>query len=171
MPHERPSSSALLLKATPIANFVCGCTDALVVRTHVQGVDRFLAGCKVPRAHFNAAGRGFPDVSAVGVSFQIVINGKVVPVGGTSASSPTFAAILSLINSERLSRGKEPLGWANPLLHAAAAANAAAYHDVTIGNNAHGQCGGFNATVGWDPMTGWGTPNFPALAAHLIAAP
>ena len=112
---------------------------------------------KVPRANFNASGRGFPDISAVGVAFQIVVNGNVSPVGGTSASSPTFGAILSLVNSERLSKGKKTLGWANPLLHAAAAVAAgSSYHDVTQGNNAHGQCDGFNATVGWDPMTGTG---------------
>lgn len=81
-----------------------------------HGVTGFLAGCKVPRSHFNASGRGFPDISAVGVAFQIVVNGKVGNVGGTSASSPTFGAILSLVNSERLSKGKKTIGWANPLL-------------------------------------------------------
>lgn len=135
-----------------------------------KGANEFLAGCPVPRSNFNASGRGFPDVSAVGVAFQIVINRQVNSVGGTSAASPTFGAILSLINSERLSRGKKTIGWANPLLHAAAEASTTSYHDVTKGNNAYDQCAGFNATVGWDPMTGWGTPNFPELAKQLANA-
>lgn len=133
-----------------------------------DGVGKFLAGCQVPRSNFNARGRGFPDVAAVGVAFQIVVNGKVEHVGGTSAASPTFGAILSLVNSHRLSHGKKTIGWANPLLHAAAAASSTSYHDITEGNNGYGQCAGFNATVGWDPMTGWGTPNFPELVRQLI---
>jgi tripeptidyl-peptidase-1 len=56
------------------------------------------------------------------------------------------------------------------LLHAAAEAGSASYHDITQGNNAFGKCAGFNATVGWDPMTGWGTPNFPELVKHFIDA-
>ena len=135
-----------------------------------KGVGKYLAGCQVPRSNFNASGRGFPDVAAVGVGFQIVVNRKVMPVGGTSAENPTFGAILSLINSARLSRGKQTIGWANPLLHAAAEAGSASYHDITQGNNAFGKCAGFNATVGWDPMTGWGTPNFPELVKHFIDA-
>lgn len=107
----------------------------------------------------------------------MVINGQVFPVGGTSASSPTFAAILSRLNSVRLSQGKRTLGWVNPLLYSLAAAHVQptqhhptvaadsgpAFHDVTRGNNAYGECVGFDAAVGWDPMTGLGTPNYPAL--------
>ena len=42
-----------------------------------------------------------------------------------------------------------------------------AFHDVVHGNNAHGDCQGFDATVGWDPMTGLGTPFYPVLVAGL----
>lgn len=131
-------------------------------------VERFLKGCTVPRELFNASGRAFPDVSAVGNGFQIVVNGKVVPVGGTSASSPTFGAVLSLINSRRLAAGKRTLGWVHPLLYSAARTQPSSFHDVVHGNNAYRSCVGFDATVGWDPMTGLGTPNFPGLLAQLL---
>ena len=38
-------------------------------------------------------------------------------VGGTSASSPTFAAIVSLLNDARLAKGKPVLGFLNPWLY------------------------------------------------------
>jgi tripeptidyl-peptidase-1 len=131
-----------------------------------KAIPPFIAHTGVPPALFNASGRGFPDVSAVGVNFQVVINGRTVGVGGTSASSPTFAAILSRVNTVRLAAGKATLGWANPWLYAAHSASPSAFHDVTRGNNAHGACEGFNATAGWDPMTGLGTPNWSTLITH-----
>ena len=176
----RLTSSRLVLRHFPLADAVTGKEVGVGFSSggfsrhfpmpsyQSEGVGKFLAGCQVPRSNFNARGRGFPDVAAVGVAFQIVVNGKVEHVGGTSAASPTFGAILSLVNSHRLSHGKKTIGWANPLLHAAAAASSTSYHDITEGNNGYGQCAGFNATVGWDPMTGWGTPNFPELVRQLI---
>ena len=108
------------------------------------------------------------DVSAVGWNFQYVINGVVGHVGGTSASSPTFAAVLSVLNSARLAAGKSTLGWVNPFLYAAAAQSKTAFHDVTVGNNAYSTCMGFNATKGWDPMTGVGTPNYEELVKIAV---
>ena len=58
-----------------------------------KAVESFLQHhTSVPRKFFNASGRGFPDVSAMGTGFEVVINGAISRVGGTSASSPTFAA-------------------------------------------------------------------------------
>ena len=49
--------------------------------------------------------------------FQVVAGGRVESVGGTSASSPTFAAIVALLNDVRISNGKPPLGFLNPALY------------------------------------------------------
>jgi len=91
----------------------------------------------VPKNLFNASGRAFPDVSAAGVNFQYVINGKVGHVGGTSAASPAFAAVISLLNSARLAANKPTLGWVQPLLYRVASSSQLAFHDVTIGSNPH----------------------------------
>jgi len=40
---------------------------------------------------YNAQGRGYPDVSLLGVNYQVVINGAVQDIFGTSASTPVFA--------------------------------------------------------------------------------
>lgn len=49
--------------------------------------------------------------------FQVVVGGRVESVGGTSASSPTFAAVVTLLNDFRIASGKPPLGFLNPLLY------------------------------------------------------
>ena len=64
-------------------------------------VRRFLRTCPVRGALFNRSGRAFPDVSAVGWQFQYVINGAVGHVGGTSASSPAFAAGFGVAHNSR----------------------------------------------------------------------
>ncbi|KAJ5175794.1 Tripeptidyl-peptidase sed1 [Penicillium canariense] len=108
---------------------------------------------------YNRIGRGYPDVSAIGDN--VIIVNKLVPtaIGGTSASAPVFAAILTRINEERLAAGKPTVGFVNPVLYA----HPEAFFDVTQGNNAGCGTNGFSAAEGWDPVTGMGTPNYPAL--------
>ncbi|PIL26515.1 hypothetical protein GSI_12273 [Ganoderma sinense ZZ0214-1] len=69
-----------------------------------------------------AHGRAFPDVATQGVQFAINVAGQFHGVDGTSASSPTFAAIVSLLNDARLNKGQAPLGFLNPLLYSQGAA-------------------------------------------------
>jgi len=113
--------------------------------------------------YYDPSGRATPDVAALGIGFQVVDGGRVISVGGTSASCPTFAGIVSLLNDIRLNNKKPTLGFLNPWLYSIQAKNA--FFDVTVGNNRHGCCGltGFKAAPGWDPVTGLGTPNFDVL--------
>lgn len=62
--------------------------------------------------------RGYPDVSANGVNYVIAIDGEFSYVYGTSASSPTFGSVLTLINAARLDVGKSSIGFINPVLYA-----------------------------------------------------
>ncbi|KAG7091987.1 hypothetical protein E1B28_008374 [Marasmius oreades] len=104
-------------------------------------------------------GRAYPDIAAQGTNFQVIVGGKVTSVGGTSASSPTAAAIIALLNDVRLAAGKSSLGFLNPFIYK----NGAAFNDITSGNNPGCGTNGFDAGVGWDPVTGMGTPNFAKL--------
>jgi tripeptidyl-peptidase-1 len=100
-----------------------------------------------------------PDVAAIG---QAIVNfGDKQPylVGGTSASAPVFAAILTRINEERLGAGKPPVGFVNPTLYA----NPQAFNDIVVGSNPACGTKGFKCAEGWDPVTGLGTPNYPEL--------
>jgi tripeptidyl-peptidase-1 len=65
---------------------------------------------------YNSAGRGYPDVSAVGDNVAIFTGGQEGLIGGTSASSPCFGAILNRINEERIAAGKSTIGFVNPTL-------------------------------------------------------
>jgi tripeptidyl-peptidase-1 len=123
---------------------------------------------------YNTKGRGFPDVAAQGTRFRVVDKGTQISVGGTSASAPAFAAIVGLLNNARLSSGKPALGFLNPWLY-----DQGKYglNDITGGGSTG--CTGrsiysglpapyvpyasWNATEGWDPVTGLGTPNFAML--------
>ncbi|KAJ6516949.1 family S53 protease-like protein [Mycena vitilis] len=110
---------------------------------------------------FNRTGRGFPDVAAQGVNFEIAWDAETGTVDGTSCSSPTFASIIALLNDQLVAAGKPPLGFLNPFLYSAA--GRAALNDITSGTNPGCNTNGFSATAGWDPVTGLGTPNFALL--------
>ena len=121
-----------------------------------------------PPTFFPKEGRAVPDVSALGEGYQTVVNGGVEAVGGTSAATPAFAAMVSLLNEARAKQGKPPMGFLNPFLYQ----NPQAFNDITQGNNKIGRGGqkmtnGYECTVGWDPVTGLGTPKFGSL---LVAA-
>ncbi|KZT65386.1 subtilisin-like protein [Daedalea quercina L-15889] len=115
---------------------------------------------------FNTTGRAYPDVAAYGTRYNIKSGEQTLIVSGTSASTPTFAAIVALLNDQLLGAGKSALGFLNPWLYSTAAGKGA-LNDVVDGNNLACSAGttGFYATTGWDPITGLGTPNFTLLAS------
>merc|ERR1712100_1009010 len=117
-------------------------------------------------------GRGSPDVSLLGEKFEVYTSGwngglEKIAVGGTSASTPTWGAIISLLNEECLSAsgGSKTLGFVNPLFYQ----NADAFNDITKGSNAIGNnaASGWKCTSGWDAATGLGTPKFTNLQSGV----
>ncbi|KAK0206859.1 tripeptidyl peptidase A [Desarmillaria ectypa] len=109
---------------------------------------------------YNASGRGIPDVSALAVNYRIWYRGKASSIGGTSASAPAFAGLVALLNDAKLKVSNSTLGFLNPLLYEKGLAG---LNDIKSGNNPGCGTKGFNATKGWDPATGLGTPNFGKL--------
>lgn len=113
-------------------------------------------------------GRATPDVSALGEGFSVIVGGRVQSVGGTSASAPTFAGIISLLNEASIAKGGKQLGFLNAWIYQ----NADAWNDVVKGTNRIGRSGqplkyGWDAIKGWDAATGLGSPNFQKLLATL----
>lgn len=122
-------------------------------------------GSNAPASGYNAAGRGYPDISLIGVNYQIYLNGYPAIVYGTSCSSPVFAAFVTLVNSKRLSSNLTAIGFINPTLYSVGYNYTlgipnnynATFNDVTSGNNkccasgSHPQCctSGFTAVKGW----------------------
>ena len=62
-------------------------------------------------------GRGYPDLALSGVSYIVTVGGDSLAFSGTSASTPGVAGIISLVNTARLTAGKSPVGWFNPVLY------------------------------------------------------
>jgi len=126
--------------------------------------------------YWNPANRGFPDVSAVGENVCILDPGTPCEfVGGTSASTPIWGAIITLLNSDRLTAGKSPLGFVNPLIYKMYGLNKNLFFNnkMDIGNNG-AECGpqmGFNAVHGWDPLTGCGSPKFANIRKYVATLP
>ncbi|KAH8647568.1 peptidase S8/S53 domain-containing protein [Tricladium varicosporioides] len=113
--------------------------------------------------YYNQSGRAYPDVSAQGVYFHTLLNGTDNLLSGTSASAPAFAAIVALLNSDRISNGLPSFGLLNPWLYSKAAGT---FTDITLGKGSgcsQVNGSGFPATKGWDPVTGLGTPDFKKL--------
>ncbi|KAF8969344.1 subtilisin-like protein [Flammula alnicola] len=108
---------------------------------------------------------GIPDVSAQADLFKVFIGGGAFLIGGTSAASPTFAGFVALLNDVRLKAHLPPLGFLNPFLYSKGFEG---LNDITSGNNAGCGTPGFNATKGWDPVTGLGTPNFGKLKELVV---
>jgi tripeptidyl-peptidase-1 len=69
-----------------------------------------------PGKLFNKAGRGYPDVAAIGENFRVVLRGYPNRMHGTSVAAPIWASILTLINEERLAVGKRPVGFVHQVL-------------------------------------------------------
>jgi len=126
----------------------------------------FNSGVALPDAgQFNASGRAYPDVSALAGQangYCVAAKGKFLKVGGTSAACPVFAGAVAMLNDRLLSRGEQAMGFLNPWIYGVAGP-AGVFFDVTQGTNNAGIGNGFTATAGWDPATGFGTPNFEAM--------
>ncbi len=119
-----------------------------------------------PADHFNASGRVTPDVAAAATNFQLLTKGAWGCLSGTSASTPVFAGMVSLVNDALVGAGKPTVGFINPALYRAASVG----FDVTEGNNKAQFCpAGFSAAEGFDAVTGWGSPTWEKLQAALMA--
>merc|ERR1711935_1122319 len=120
------------------------------------------------QAYWNNSGRGYPDVAALGgqKTSYCVQAGSFEGVAGTSASCPVVAGIFARLNGLRLAAGKPALGFLNPFIYQ----NPQAFQDVKAGTNHANSKYGFTAVEGWDAATGFGTPNYEALAEVVMSA-
>lgn len=122
-----------------------------------------------PVSGYTASGRGYPDISLLGYNYAVVIGGSTYGVSGTSASSPSFAALVALVNAARVNAGKSNLGFINQGIYEGYASFA---HDITSGTN---NCTagivccsqGFASAVGWDPTTGYGSVDYPSFFTYF----
>jgi len=103
--------------------------------------------------------RNGPDVAAnANYSFYVCADQTTCTenlYGGTSFSPPMWAGYNALANQQAAENGKPPVGFIDPTLYTIGLSSNydSDFHDITTGSN------GYEATVGYDLVTGWGTPN------------
>jgi subtilase family serine protease len=124
-----------------------------------------------------SANRGVPDVAGDagqqgGIPVVFAAGGRtwIVSATGTSAAVSLWAGLMALADQY----AHHSLGFVNPAIYRIARSSKyhKAFHDVTTGNNklaVGGTIGyfGYQAAPGWDPVTGWGTPNAQVLVPLL----
>jgi hypothetical protein len=123
--------------------------------------------------------RFVPDVSltAAGHDGYLVVQGHTSTVsglgavGGTSASSPSFAGLMALVNQ------KTATSWGNANTKFYSLANAqyasggtVIFHDVTSGNNSVPGVTGFSCGTGYDAVTGVGTVDANSMVNNWTGA-
>jgi subtilase family serine protease len=122
--------------------------------------------------------RGVPDVAADGdpVTGVAVITGNagggytLSGHAGTSASAPLWAGIIALADQY----ARRHLGFVNAAIYQIARGPhyRQAFHDVTTGSSNTAEfppatITGYRAGPGWDPVTGWGSPDAQVLIPLL----
>src|SRR5215471_10568355 len=122
------------------------------------------------------ATRGVPDVAAdadhrPGMAIAFSGGGKayILGGGGVSVAAPLWAAVIALAGQY----AGHHLGFVNPALYriGRSAHYHQAFHDATTGTNTvtfpPQTITGYHAAPGWDPVTGWGSPNAQVLVPLL----
>lgn len=143
--------------------------------------------------------RGSPDVAALaGGDFRYAVldsdfkddETRIKADGGTSAATPLWAALTAQFNAIFADQRLNQLGYYNDLLYIAAVVAPASFNDILLGSNINSfydvpyKTGyynsntgsymiptgdGYDATPGYDLVTGLGTPNGELLARALTA--
>ena len=126
--------------------------------------------------HGISTGRGVPDVAgeadqATGWAFVFTGGSQrwIMSAFGTSASASLWGGLMALADQY----ARHDLGFVNPAIYRIGRGSSyhQAFHDVTTGSNIVNTppigLGGYQAGPGWDPATGWGSPDARVLVPLL----
>jgi kumamolisin len=129
-------------------------------------VAAFQVAAEVPASiSTGRAGRGVPDVAAMAAEqpgYRIVVGGEPLALGGTSAGTPLWAAVIAIADASRTA----PLGLVAPILYA----KRDTMRPITLGDNKAGSVG-YSAGASWSACTGLGVPIGARLIESLASAP
>ena len=121
--------------------------------------------------------RGVPDVAAdsdaqdgAPIVYAVGSTPFIAPASGTEAAAPLWAGLIALADQY----AHHDLGFVNPAIYRIARSSSyhQAFHHITTGNNDMTMpypagTAGYRATPGWDPATGWGSPDAQVLVPLL----
>ncbi|MGO9515832.1 MAG: protease pro-enzyme activation domain-containing protein [Candidatus Korobacteraceae bacterium] len=114
--------------------------------------------------------RNGPDVSAnANFTFYVCADQTTCTAneyGGTSFATPMWAGYIALVNQQLVADGYSTIGFINPYLYSFGVSSSydTDFHDITSGKS-----GSYSAVVGYDLVTGWGSPNGQGLINALVA--
>ena len=115
--------------------------------------------------------RNEPDIAAVadpntGFSIYVggILGGGWSIYGGTSLSSPLWAAMTTIIDSNRVAKSLPRVGYFNPLLYKGGETGFG-FHDIVSGNNG---TPGYTAGPGYDNCSGWGSINLGLILPKTL---
>jgi len=112
--------------------------------------------------------RNGPDVAAnANFTFYVCADQTTCTAndyGGTSFATPMWAGYIALVNQQLANNGDSTIGFINPTIYAQniTSSYATDFHDITSGTS-----GSYSAEVGYDLVTGWGSPNSTGLINAL----
>eukprot|EP01114_Cavostelium_apophysatum_P010671 TRINITY_DN2473_c0_g1_i2.p1 TRINITY_DN2473_c0_g1~~TRINITY_DN2473_c0_g1_i2.p1 ORF type:complete len:741 (+),score=125.61 TRINITY_DN2473_c0_g1_i2:30-2252(+) len=137
-----------------------------------DSVTDYFSNLQIPTQYWNQSGRAYPDIATIGHNYLVILGGEITPIDGTSAATPTAAAIFSLL-TDKLYPSFGKLGFLNPLLYNLAETNSTAFNDIKTGDNRCSEdplicCDyGYPAALGYDAVTGLGSPRYDVLLKIL----
>jgi subtilase family serine protease len=112
--------------------------------------------------------RNGPDVAAnANFTFYVCADQTTCTAnefGGTSFATPMWAGYVALVNQQLANEGDPTIGFINPTIYAQniTSSYATDFHDIASGTS-----GSFSAEVGYDLVTGWGSPDGVGLINAL----
>ena len=122
----------------------------------------------------STAVRNVPDVAAEGNFDNYLCDQGSCQGGwgGTSFAAPRWAGFLALVNQQSVANGSSTLGFINPAIYAIGEGSNydSDFHDIFSGNNNNGNGKSYNAVIGYDLVTGWGSPNGQNLINALAGS-
>lgn len=109
--------------------------------------------------------RQVPDVAfdaALSTGANIYVGGQIEPIGGTSLASPLFVGVWARMESSH----NNTLGMPARNMYVHFNKHKAPLHDVTAGNNGY-EGHGYDAKVGYDNTTGWGSLKISTFDSYI----
>jgi kumamolisin len=178
-PSNDPDHASVDFPSSSPFSLACGGTNLHVSGTRITqevvwqdhsggGVSRhfdlpsYQENANVPKA-VNPDGpvrRGVPDVAGDGdpaSGYNILVDGQSLVFGGTSAVAPLWSGLIARINQNL----GHSVGFVNQILYQ----NPQAFNDIDSGSNID-----YDASAGWDPCTGLGSPKGKDVQMALAGA-
>jgi len=123
-------------------------------------------GSAAPPITAHSGYRGMPDVSATAADNFLYFNGTAMAAAGTSFATPLWAALVADLDS----KWGQSLGFLSPRLYHVGSEEPSGDIGVGLADVVGASNCVATASVGWDAVTGWGSPRADVLYDDLLGS-